>query len=87
MPDSKTPEIPDTRAKFQVLIQGALEDVWHEITRTDSPIPAFFNSRMDAPNLTPGAPFAMRSSRDKYTGVVGKILEFDMDGGNNRDWL
>lgn len=74
MPESKTPE---TRSKFQVLIHGSLEDVWHEITRTDSPIPAFFNSRMDAPNLVPGARIAMRSSQDKYTGVVGEILEFD----------
>ena len=60
---------------FRVLIEGSLEDVWHEITRTDQPIPAFFNTRMDVRALEPGARLAMRSPNGKYTGVVGKILE------------
>lgn len=60
---------------FRVTIQGSLEDVWSEITRTDAPIAAFFNSRMDAPKLEAGARLAMRSADGKYTGVVGEILE------------
>ncbi len=60
---------------FRVLIQGSLEDVWNEITRTDKPIPAFFNSQMHVGSLAPGSKLAMRSADGKYTGVVGTILE------------
>ena len=60
---------------FQVVIQGAIDDVWHEITRTDAPIPAFFNNQMHVRELAPGAKLAMRTGNGKYTGVVGEILE------------
>lgn len=78
MPDSAdTSEPTPHRAKFRVHIRGSIEQVWHEITRTDAPIPAFFNSHMDAYRLTPGAKLAMRTPNGKYTGVVGRILEMD----------
>ena len=70
MPDS-------TQAKFRVAIKGTIEDVWQEITRTDAPIAAFFNSRMEVGQLAPGSRLAMRSPDSKYTGVVGEILEYD----------
>ncbi len=60
---------------FHVVIQGTIEDVWHEITRTDAPIPAFFNNQMHVRELAPGAKLAMRTGNGKYTGVVGEILE------------
>lgn len=60
---------------FQILIQGAIDDVWQEITRTDAPIPAFFNNQMHVRELKPGARLAMRTGNGKYTGVVGEILE------------
>lgn len=62
---------------FRVQIDGRIEDVWHEITRTDAPIPAFFNSQMHTRALRPGARLAMRSPDGRYTGVVGEILEVD----------
>jgi uncharacterized protein YndB with AHSA1/START domain len=74
MPDTQTDA---AKAKFQVQIHGSIEDVWNEITRTDAPIPAFFNSRMDVTRLQPGAKLAMRTPDGKYTGVVGEILEFE----------
>lgn len=61
---------------FRVLIRGSLDEVWSEITRTDAPIAAFFNSRMDVGELRPGSKLAMRTSDGRYTGVVGEILEF-----------
>lgn len=67
--------MPDNTCMFRVLIQGTLEDVWHEITRTDAPIPCFFNNRMDRGDLAAGSRLAMRSPDGKYTGVVGEILE------------
>ncbi len=69
--------MPETAGKFQVFIRGSIEDVWHEITRTDRPIPAFFNTRMDTARLAPGSKLAMRSPDGKYTGVVGSILAFE----------
>ena len=67
----------ETRAKFRVFIRGTIDAVWHEITRTYSPIPAFFNSQMHTTTLAPGARIAMRTPNAKYTGVVGEVLEFD----------
>jgi hypothetical protein len=60
-----------TRAKFQIEIRGGVEEVWREITRTDAPILAFFNSRMHVGALAPGARLAMRTPDGRYTGVVG----------------
>ena len=68
MPDPNT-------AMFRVLIRGRLADIWNEITRTDAPIAAFFNARMDVGELEPGSRLAMRTPDGKYTGVVGEILE------------
>jgi len=78
MPDSSSAGTASaTHSKFRVLIRGSIEDVWHEITRTDAPIPAFFNSSMDVGRLAPGSKLAMRSPDGKYTGVVGEILEIE----------
>jgi uncharacterized protein YndB with AHSA1/START domain len=66
----------ETQAKFRIVIRGSIDAVWHEITRTDAPIPAFFNSRMHVGRLAPGSKLAMRSPDGKYTGVVGEILEY-----------
>lgn len=70
--------MPDSQPSlFRVHIQGTLQDVWNEITRTDEPIAAFFNNRMHVGSMEPGSKLAMRSPDGKYTGVVGEILEFD----------
>jgi uncharacterized protein YndB with AHSA1/START domain len=72
----RVPEIA-AHAKFRVVIHGSIEDVWNEITRTDAPIAAFFNSRMEVARLAPGSKLAMRTPDGKHTGVVGEILELD----------
>lgn len=77
MPDPQPAHGSDTKSKFRVVIRGSIEDVWHEITRTDAAIPAFFNSQMHVGRPAPGARLAMRTPDGKYTGVVGEILEFD----------
>jgi uncharacterized protein YndB with AHSA1/START domain len=63
------------RKVFKVTINAPIHDVWREITRTDRPIPCFFNCRLDTPMLAAGSKMAMRSANGKYTGVVGEILE------------
>ena len=64
-----------TRAVMSIRIKGTIHDVWREITRTDAPIPCFFNMRMHYQSLEPGSKLSMRSPDGKYTGVVGEILE------------
>lgn len=61
----------------RVVIKGRIEDVWREITRTDIPQPAMFNSRMYVIGLRPGSPLRMRSPDGKFTAVVGEILEVE----------
>lgn len=65
------------RAVFKIQIAAQVQDVWKEITRTDRPIPAFFNMRMHTTGLKVGAPMQMRTKSGKYTGVVGEVLEYD----------
>lgn len=77
MPKAVTVEqLGATKAKFQVQIDGPVEAVWKEITRTDAPIAAFFNSQMHVGSFTPGSRIAMRTPDGKFTGVVGEIIEF-----------
>ena len=58
------------RSKFRVVIRGSIQDVWDEITRTDQPIPAFFNNRMDVGRMAAGAKLA-RSRVRKRNGREG----------------
>lgn len=78
MPENvRTTETGPTQALFRVHIQGSLREVWDEITRTDDVIPCFFNMRMHAERLQPGAKLQMRTKSQKYVGVVGEVLEWD----------
>lgn len=67
------------RAVFQIHIRGAIEDVWRQITKTDEPQECFFNMYMDTPGgeLGAGKPIMMRTKSRRYTGAIGKVLEFD----------
>ena len=65
------------KAVFEVLIEGSIEDVWHEITKTDELQGAMFNTRMHTDGLRPGGQIRMRTGNGKYTAVVGEVLEFD----------
>ena len=66
-----------TRALYRIHIQGSLQDVWDEITRDGEVIPCFFNMRMHLGARAKGARFAMRTKDEKYTAIVGEILEWD----------
>jgi uncharacterized protein YndB with AHSA1/START domain len=65
------------RLVSKVVIKGRIEDVWREITKTDEPQQAMFNAKMHTIGLAPGAPIQMRTPDNKYTSVVGEILELD----------
>jgi uncharacterized protein YndB with AHSA1/START domain len=68
-------EVRGNRAKFKVFIRGTLDQVWHELTKTDEVQKAMFNSRLHTPGLEPGAPIRMRTPNGRYTGVAGEVLE------------
>lgn len=70
-------ETSTTQALFRIHIQGSIQDVWNEITRTDEVIPCFFNMRLHAPRLEQGSKLQMRTKSDKYVGVVGEILQWE----------
>lgn len=65
------------RAVFKVFIKGAIQAVWHEITKTDGPQQCMFNNVMHTSGLRTGGTIRMRTPNGKYTAVVGTILEFD----------
>lgn len=69
---------PDMETEvFEVLIDGRIEDVWREITKTDELQGAIFNARMHTTGLEPGGAVQMRTKSGKYTSIVGHVLEFD----------
>jgi uncharacterized protein YndB with AHSA1/START domain len=63
-------------AVFEVMIDGAIDDVWREITKTDELQGAIFNARMHTTGLEPGGAVQMRTASGKYTSMVGHVLEF-----------
>ena len=65
------------RQYFRITIRAPIHKVWAELTRCDSVLPFFFNSRCTTPGLAPGAPIRMLSRDGKYAAVVGDVLEFE----------
>ncbi len=61
----------------RVHIEGTIQQVWDALTKEGEPLPFFFGSVMHTTGLKPGAQIRMRTDCDKYTGVVGEILEVD----------
>src|SRR5262245_8362308 len=70
-------QAPATSAVYKVTIRGTIQQVWREITRTDSVQQAMFNMRLHTTGLRPGAPIRVRTKSGKYTPIVGEVLEFD----------
>lgn len=66
-----------TKQVSRIVIEAPIEKVWAAITKTDAVLPFFFCSVMKTTRLAVGAPVRMRSPNDKFTGVVGEVIEFD----------
>lgn len=60
---------------FRVHINGTLDQVWNELTKTHEVQKAMFNSRMHTTQLVPGAPIRMCTADGKYTAVAGEVIE------------
>ena len=65
------------RNMTRVLINGTIQQVWDALTKQGEPLPFFFGSVMHTSGMHPGAQIRMRTDCNKYTGVVGEILEVD----------
>jgi uncharacterized protein YndB with AHSA1/START domain len=70
-------QAPTTSAVYKVTIRGTIQQVWREITKTDSVQQAMFNMRLHTTALRPGAPIRVRTKSGKYTPIVGEVLEYD----------
>lgn len=67
----------ETKNIYKVTINAPIETVWSTLVKTDELLPFFFGSFCRTPDkLEVGAPFAMQSKNGKFSGVVGKVLEF-----------
>jgi len=65
------------KAFYEVTIAAPIDTVWAELTRTEMVLPFFFNAKCVTTELGLGAPIRMRTKNDKYTSVVGEVLEWD----------
>jgi uncharacterized protein YndB with AHSA1/START domain len=65
------------RAVFRVVIDGAPEAIFRELTRTDGLVPAIFNARMHTTGLRPGGRMQMRTASGGHVMVEGEVLEYD----------
>ena len=65
------------KAMFRVVIDGSQQAIFEELTRTDRPLGAIFNSRMHTTGLRAGGRMQMRTVSGDHTIVDGEIVEYD----------
>ena len=65
------------KALFRVVIDGSQQAIFEELTRTDRPLGAIFNSRMHTTGLAPGGRMQMRTVSGDHTIVDGEVIEYD----------
>jgi uncharacterized protein YndB with AHSA1/START domain len=65
------------KAVFRVVIDGSQQAIFDELTRTDRPLGAIYNSHMHTTGLKPGARMQMRTVSGDHTIVDGEIVEYD----------
>ncbi len=62
---------------YSIHIDATKEAVWSELTKTDEPQAAFWNTVLHSTGLEPGAAYQMRTSNGRSVNAVGEILEYD----------
>jgi uncharacterized protein YndB with AHSA1/START domain len=65
------------KAVFRIVIDGSIEAIFRELTKTDSPQGAVFNSMLTTPGLIAGKRMQMRTGSGRHTVVDGQIVEYD----------
>ena len=64
------------RAVYRIVIDGAQQAIFDELTRTDRPLGAIFNARMHTTGLSPGGRMQMRTASGGHVIVDGEVLEY-----------
>ena len=62
---------------FRIVIAGSQEAIFRELTATDRPLGAIFNSHMHTTGLRPGGRIQMRTVSGGHVIVEGDIVEYD----------
>ena len=62
---------------FRIVIDGSQQAIFDELTRTDRPLGAIYNSRMHVTAMKPGGHMQMRTVSGGHTIVDAEIIEFD----------
>lgn len=65
------------RLVSKIMINGSLEAIWHELTKSDEPQAAVFNAWLHTQALVPGASLQMRTGDGRNVLVIGKVVEFE----------
>ncbi len=67
------------KAVFRIVVQGTMEAVFRELTKTGEPQGAVFNSMLtlDGPGLVRGRRMQMRTASGRHAIVVGEVVEHD----------
>ncbi|MBL0141610.1 MAG: SRPBCC domain-containing protein [Betaproteobacteria bacterium] len=65
------------KAIFRIVIAGTMEAIFHELTKTDEPQGAVFNSMLtlDAPGLVRGRKMQMRTGSGRHAMVIGEVVD------------
>jgi len=71
--------VAEPKAVFRIVINGTMEAIFEELTKTGSPQDAVFNSMLtlDQPGLIAGRRMQMRTVSGRHAIVKGEVLEFD----------
>lgn len=75
--DKPTTTLDGDKAIFRVHIRGTMEAVFRELTKTDEIQVAMFNCVMHRTGDSAGSAVQMRTPDNKYTAVVGEVLDYD----------
>lgn len=69
----------DGKAVFRIVIAGSQDAIFKELTKTDTPQGAVFNSMLtlSSPGLVAGRKMQMRTVSGKRAMVVGEVVEYD----------
>ena len=67
------------KAVFRIVINGTMEAVFRELTKTGEPQGAVFNSMLtlDAPGLVRGRRMQMRTASGRHAVVVGEVVDHE----------
>jgi uncharacterized protein YndB with AHSA1/START domain len=67
------------KAVFRIVIDGTMEAVFRELTKTDEPQGAVFNAMLtlDSPGLVRGRKMQMRTVSGRHAVVIGEIVEHE----------